>query len=90
MQLDIEALKRQIQEGTSKIEQCNKEIEETKDKLTQNLMDTDHLQTQKKSDFEMLSSFDGVPEKLRKQGDALLSAVKGLRVQEQRQHDKNS
>ncbi|MCO5562574.1 hypothetical protein L7F22_016201 [Adiantum nelumboides] len=88
LKLDTEALKRHIQEGTSKVEQCRQENEETKAKLAEILLDIEHMQTQKKNDFEMLSSFDGVPEKLRKQADALLSAVKGLRVQEQRQNDK--
>ncbi|KAH7432378.1 hypothetical protein KP509_07G019700 [Ceratopteris richardii] len=88
LKLDTDDLRRQIQEGASKVEQCKKEIEENKVKLAQIFSEIGQAQILKKNDFETLSSTDGVPEKLRKQADALLSAVKGLRVQEQRQNDK--
>ena len=43
------------------------QVEATKQKLSEIVIESDQLQNQKKRNAEVLSGFDGVPEKLRKQ-----------------------
>ena len=43
------------------------QVEATKQKMSEIVIESDQLQNQKKRNAEVLSGFDGVPEKLRKQ-----------------------